>query len=407
MPIKYNADRLLTSPSTDESFIQNLDVPEHKMKFLRECRRNVRDAIRSEFRQVRSFLKDNNLQHLSRITEMEFSEDDNKKATAEVLKTLEPRFRTQGSMTYGTMNMPCQRPQQIDVDDGVYLPMTVIEGSPVVSKQAFFNIVDRALKKLCETKGWQHDATKNTCSRVIVDHITHIDVPLYAIPDVKFVALSEARAFSDGFALDSAIALNPDEVYLALRNQEHWTISDPKVVSDWFKEQCGYYGVRLKYVSRFLKAWRDYHWENGVISSIALMVCAVQTFRQPGIEFKTTSEALLETVKNLPEQIKNGVRLEVNNDELIFPRGDISQQEKDDLHREAQALYFQVSFALNNALSAEDALGKLINSFGDRVPNRPDYISLFSDDVAKEVRDTQTLKLNHPNDDMEENFISG
>lgn len=35
-----------------------------------------------------------------------------------------PRFFTQGSWSYKTLNAPAKAPQQADLDDGVYLPMT-------------------------------------------------------------------------------------------------------------------------------------------------------------------------------------------------------------------------------------------------------------------------------------------
>ena len=43
-------------------------------------------------------------------------------------RVCDPKFYIQGSWAYKTLNRPCQTPpQQSDVDDGVYLPLSIIE----------------------------------------------------------------------------------------------------------------------------------------------------------------------------------------------------------------------------------------------------------------------------------------
>jgi hypothetical protein len=190
MGLKFNADRLLAG--RENSFLKEISISKEKRKELHFYKDLVREAIRAEFSDVRIALEHKNYAALSQITEMNFSEKSEKDdAIIHVLKTLKPKFWTQGSMTYGTLNMPAKMPpQQIDIDDGVYLPMHIFEGQPAVAKDAFFKIVDSALKKLCSDNGWHHDDTKDNCSRIIVDYLIHIDVPLYAIPKEKYVALS-------------------------------------------------------------------------------------------------------------------------------------------------------------------------------------------------------------------------
>lgn len=406
MALKFNADKLLAGRKI--SFLNGISVDEENMQRLQEYKTMVRTAVKQEFSEVKLALESKNYAALSMITEIDFSgTSDREDVTIQVLKTLTPRFWTQGSMSYGTLNQPAKTPpQQIDIDDGVYLPMKVFEGQPVVAKDAFFKIVDSALRKLCSDNGWKHDCTKNTCSRIVVDDLVHIDVPLYAIPEEKFVTLESVALSEKMEAYDSArqVVLNPDEVYLAVRNEEHWKQSDPREVSDWFKTEVSEHGQHIKTVSRFLKAWRDYHWDNGSISSIALMACTVDTFKNHG-PFDTLSEALKSVVENLSSQLDK-VTLPVNGEQL-YPKPHNSEEDKNKLKDEALNLQFCVCCALESATNEQDAVNRLIEAFGDRVPNTPELISINSDVAAEKVRAEVALKFSHPSKDMEKNLVSG
>ena len=50
-----------------------------------------------------------------------------------------PSFFTQGSHAYKTQNLPCYASQEIDLDDGVYFPMTFVENNPAANKSLSFN----------------------------------------------------------------------------------------------------------------------------------------------------------------------------------------------------------------------------------------------------------------------------
>jgi len=106
-----------------------------------------------------------------------------------------PKFFTQGSWAYKTLNNPAMfPPQEIDLDDGVYLPMSLINGtSPDVACNSFFKIVDVLLQGLIEAnQGWSLVKEKQNCCRVKISSKSHVDLPLYAIPDDEFVRLTEA-----------------------------------------------------------------------------------------------------------------------------------------------------------------------------------------------------------------------
>ncbi|MCC4820522.1 hypothetical protein LMH81_28815, partial [Vibrio lentus] len=78
--------------------------------------------------------------------------------------------------------------QEMDIDDGTYLPMTIFESEPKIGHQLLTLLVDSALKSLVvENKSWEFES-KRTCARIkIPTERTHIDVPMYAIPKDKFL----------------------------------------------------------------------------------------------------------------------------------------------------------------------------------------------------------------------------
>ena len=105
-------------------------------------------------------------------------------------KVPQPRFFTQGSWAYKTLNAPAQRPQQADVDDGCYLPLgfLTLTDSPSVAADVFFGVAEKALADVVKEKGWKLSG-KPTCIRVEISDLAHIDIPLYAIPDKEFETL--------------------------------------------------------------------------------------------------------------------------------------------------------------------------------------------------------------------------
>jgi len=79
------------------------------------------------------------------------------KATVSVLKMdkqVSPKFRTQGSWRYGICLIPAWISQEMDLDYGVYLPVTVWEdnGPPHEMAPLYFHLVEEALQTLCTRK---------------------------------------------------------------------------------------------------------------------------------------------------------------------------------------------------------------------------------------------------------------
>ena len=79
----------------------------------------------------------------------------------------QPRFFTQGSWAYKTLNAPAQDPQQADVDDGCYLPLSFVSQTirPSVAATVFFAAAEEALSPLVKDRRWKLITDKLTCIR--------------------------------------------------------------------------------------------------------------------------------------------------------------------------------------------------------------------------------------------------
>lgn len=301
-----NVAKLLHSNGDAPSFLKNLQLDDDDHSELKAARAKVRRCLRAEFA---------------------------KASKAELSVVVQPRFFTQGSYAYKTINEPAWTPpQQKDLDYGAYLPMTFVQGAkPSVAAAAFFTVVDRALQELARTEGWKF-VRKPTCARLVISNDAHIDVPLYAIPDAQFLLLekaAQARTFDGAFdaradSIDRWDALPSDCVLLAHR-EEGWKASDPRKIHDWFVDAVELYGERLRRVCRYLKAWRDHNRPHlDEVSSILLMVCAWEAFEDLGRANvpERDDKALLKVAERLPRLLAGPVCNPTDPDEKICARLD-------------------------------------------------------------------------------------
>ena len=303
-----------------------------------------------------------------------------------------PRFFTQGSGAYKLLNrrawMP---PQRMDLDDGVYLPMTFVKGArPAAAAAVFFQIVDAALKQLIERERWDGFEEKDTCARVLVASNVHVDVPLYAIPDVEFekltkAALSRAIVMDSGdidfmlsrkMKVDSWDELPSDKVLLAHRKDD-WKPSDPRKIHEWFLAAVDFYGELLRRECRYLKAWRDYH-QLDFISSLILMVDAWTVFREIGhLRLRRRDDlVLLDIAERLPGLFAGPVRnpAEPEIEEMLGTSW--KQPERRAAIQAAKEMREELDMTINNCYIAESAVERMRRVFGDRVPNRPDLVGV-------------------------------
>lgn len=300
-------------------------------------------------------------------------------------KVPQPRFFTQGSWAYKTLNAPAKWPQQADVDDGCYLPLSFLKqtDSPSVAANVFFDVAETALADLVKEKGWKLSG-KPTCIRVEISDLAHIDIPLYAIPDNEFDTLVKAenakRASLDGLrnlaeaAMDSWEELPKTKVLLAHR-EDGWMHSDPRPVKEWFVDQVETRGEQLRRVVRYIKAYRDWTWRSGGPSSILLMAAAAPLFVK---QDRRDDQALVDVVKQLPAALRKGVSNPINSNESLTDRLRSVSGEVD-LVEEAALRFEDLGRRLQAALdagSAEQACTWLQGLFGPRFPDRPDRVKV-------------------------------
>jgi hypothetical protein len=295
----------------------------------------------------------------------------------------EPRFFTQGSWAYKTLNAPAKECQQADIDDGCYLPLGFVSQTtrPSVAATIFFMAAEAALAPLVKERKWTLITDKPTCVRIEISASAHIDIPLYAIPDHEFRSLAVAALESYGyFTFDEAMlkaerdawtALPRNSVLLAHR-EHNWMESDPRPIKEWFLTEVDAKGEQLRRVVRYLKAFRDWRWSSGGPASILLMAAAAPLFEKRD---RRDDLALLDVVAVLPEKLRSGVNNPVEQSESLTNR-----LGKEGVEDAAQA-FEEFEKALRGAIdagSATHACRWLINQLGPRFPDRPDRIKTAS-----------------------------
>ena len=358
------AIRKLLHTKGSGTYIHELNLTQAQDARLREARKTVRTTLRADFARLRDELKKS-------------------QEPPETIKALTPKFWTQGSHAYGTQNRPaiCP-PQQIDLDDGIYFPMSIVEGQPTIARAKLQQRVDTALEELAKRMGWKYEK-KRTCGRLVINDELHIDVPLYAIPDDRHKIMLEAMqraksAIGDSYLLDKSIRLDPNEVYLAVRDEEQWVRSDPMEIHRWYVHQTSLYPAgRLNRVCRYLKGWRDHTWEKGGPSSIALMAAASATFgarlATDKQHFDTDCEALLAVAEELPNRLRQGILNPTDKNEKLFPRGH-SETEIRDVDARAEVFKGQLQAALGGQLDNRQVIDTLRTIFGSRIPDKVEWV---------------------------------
>ena len=200
---RFDAHRVFADAPKDNDYIHNISLDAETLAQLRKARDAVRDVLRNAVPNWSTHVRKEVLfeQRVALGTTPAFDR---------------PKFRMQGSMAYDTLNEPARvPPQETDVDDGMFLPVSFfLSGgrlSPSVTRnQGLFTLVEAALEPLCRQKKWALDRSKASCVRVIIGDAAHVDVTLYAVPDKDFQVLVEAaKAYNaDTYAADFAESAN-------------------------------------------------------------------------------------------------------------------------------------------------------------------------------------------------------
>jgi hypothetical protein len=352
---------------TDAGYLKELRVPDKDQATLSHAREQIRATLRNTFREWR--------RHVSTTT----------------LSGSAPKFRIQGSFAYHTTN-DCQQtpPQQIDQDDGMFLPVSFVANNggthPDVSSQLYFEIVETALATLCAQEGWRLNpfGPKDSCVRVGINDRLHIDLPLYAIKDEAFEQLAEASATAlkrAGVAMDAMAqdqtelldsvyrALGESEIVLAHR-REGWIASDPRKLEIWFDSAMKAFGPIVRRLSRVFKGLRDANWTECQLGSICIMAAVVQAVMSVS-KFENNRDDLAvlavgrELVRIFASPIENPV----------FPGDPDKYLCKDwsaEFREEVRSVFAGACDKLERAIYATLLKGHAINlvreAFGERIP---------------------------------------
>jgi hypothetical protein len=380
----------------DGGYLENLKVRDEDADALREAREEIRATLRGAFRDWTKY-----------VTRVELF-DALVMKSGDPPKLPQPKFRLQGSFAYHTANDPQQTPpQQVDQDDGVFLPIGFLAGNgstrPAIVSKAYFKIVEDALRPLCLQRGWvlNPGKAKATCVRVEIGPRIHIDLPLYAIRDDAFGRLVETSlakslgrvvamdevAFAEDLFDDVYRGLAETEIMLAHR-EEDWIASDPRKVEDWFNDALQFFGPQVRRMSRVYKGMRDAAEERSELSSIGIMSAVVTALENIGAQEETRDDlALLNTAREMIDVLAEPI------EHPAFP-GDPDhylcrdwtpevRETVRDLFRRATD---ELDAAINGTLVRSVALDHVRKAFGGRAPTDTALVGMLG--AAAVIRDT-------------------
>lgn len=357
----FNLHSLFRSTVYDDTYLTELTLGDDERTQMQSARTRIRDRLRTR---------------LPGVLQKELQANERVRV---------PRFFTQGSWAYKTLNAPCRIPQQADLDDGTYLPFSYLEQEPPsVVSSALFNSVEKVLRELAdETEGWTLFDDNPNCTRIEIAPDKHIDVPVYSIPDVEFEKLREARSFILKAAMESLAAdqipeddnwdLMPTHGVLMATKDRGWRDNDPRPVKDWVNGEIEVKSEQLRHVMRYLKGWRDHQtWEKGDPKSILLMVAAAEAY---DTQIHARDDlALLGVVSKLPEILSGKLINPTTRDKPEDEQEDLAKRLDEDGIREEviqrfKNLALKIRQAIEGATSPQESCNILISEFGSRLPN--------------------------------------
>lgn len=353
--LKFSINKLLSSSGlTDrEYYLDNLRISDE----IRSKLVSLRDDARSGILEAWSYAKEQVKQDKDLYERVTLSK-------LEQLIKLKPRFKMQGSYVYGTIVQPAHNSQDIDLDDGMYIPMSVVQHDDKTMSAAMFEVVDRVLKKMASANGWKQ-IPKKTCSRLQTNEGIHLDIPCYAIPDEDFnrLRLFESVPMESNSAQDTELKIHT--VNLALRNGE-WLESNPEHIKDWVSRVKKLH-PNFKDIVMVVKGLRDHNYPSDGPSSISLMV-AIEKIMSNSPKHRDLTEELYNVVQKLPAVIS---------DELKHPHPESAhltihsptELEKQELRMKFDSFAMSFKQALVTSLTERETLDILINLFGIRMPN--------------------------------------
>ena len=378
-----NAHALFCGLKADPSYLAALNVDEAERARMMDARSKVRATLKAAARQL--------------AVHDDYWQDSYARSVRPANRPLvEIKFMTQGSFAYRTLNAPARTTQEIDLDDGMYVPVNFLEnGQPALAAKGLYKFVEDALSPLCREEGWQLDRGKPCCVRIKLWAGAHIDLPIYSIPQDRFALLREsmAKAAATTLAHDSVRGtswkLPSDKIMLAHRDGT-WAQSDPQQLHDWVEERVDRWGPVYRRLSRFFKGWRDFTWGSSKLSSLCIM-CAVDAALRQLDGFPTDDrddQLVLEVAKRLPDILADDIANPVLQH---LPLNEWKSEVRKEILDGAQALKDELVAALERTGDAEQVVVKLRGRFGERIPYRPDAVKIASKIAAIQAATPATV----------------
>lgn len=342
-------------------FRQNLNLSENHRSILLGARKDIRRAIRTAFNEQESkYFTDESINILR-----EFTKNSNNSAKPK------PLFMSQGSFVYHTINLPYNPPtQQMDLDDGVYLPLSYVENDlhENFDKAALVlrNVIQACIEDLCVENGWSLEKHPK-CLRVTISSDAHIDLPIYSIPDDQAHTIKEAALTQHQLHLtqDKATTIlsyeKASQILLATENG--WVKSDPREIQEWVEETSERFKNKFCFYSRYLKAWRDAEWPNEETKLSSIMIMA-------GIE-KALRESTFYHNENIAldlSAVVNSIKIYLLDSGIKHPRDNCRLDENLPGRHTITERLTNLANQLNKATKLNDV--RLLTSvFGDRFPS--------------------------------------
>lgn len=352
-----NLSQLFYSGTEKDCLLANIDLSPNQKEAMEDAQKLVRQALRDGLP----------------ATLGKFAGED---------VATHPRFFTQGSWSYKTINSPAiLPPQQADLDDGAYLPLSFVSEiqKPSHASIIYFEAVEEVLGLLTDKHGWKLITDKPTCTRIEISSEAHIDIPLYAIPDHEFALLKEA-ASARRLTLDRAIDMAEQDAWTALpanmvllaHRENDWISSDPRPIKQWFTQQVALKGEQLRRIVRYLKAFRDFQWRDGGPTSILLMAAVASVFEKRD---RRDDVALLDVVRQLPNVLRDGVDHPADRTEPVESlTARFTKEEIEEFANKLGVLCEYLSACLQSSNPAQACIW-MQSQFGPRFPNAPARIA--------------------------------
>jgi len=219
-------------------FLGRISLTPTKTQYLRDSRDAIREKIRKHFK--------------------------------DELKRQVPKFWGQGSYSMGTLIVPLDG--EYDIDDGAYLQCLDKDKGKWPPCATVHSWIYAAVKNHTD----QEPVDKNTCVRVIYANQYHVDVPAYGQCEETY--------------------------YLCDKGQNGWHPSNPRGLTDWFKNELNDKNEQLRSVVKYLKAWADYKSSEAKMpSGLLLTVLASNHYES----FERDDSCFSRTASNILKQVKS------------------------------------------------------------------------------------------------------